>query len=147
MYYRKLTQCNRFEFVRQTSRCVTFDSSEGTVRLSMIPLSHFEDDPHYARVTPPFAPMTTYAAFFADETTDRNRRFWKSLDGDNYAPIHFMSLVGQIRRFARDIVGPRATARNTTHAEASQRNGAYTPPPFLVLHICIVTQNSNKRFL
>ena len=29
--------------------------------------------------------MITYAAFFVDETTHRNRRFWKSLLGDNYA--------------------------------------------------------------
>ena len=40
-----ISRCNRFEFDRQTSRCVTFDSSVGTARLSMIPLSHFEDDP------------------------------------------------------------------------------------------------------
>ena len=40
-----ISRCNQFEFARQTSRCVTFDSSEGTARLSMIPLSYFEDDP------------------------------------------------------------------------------------------------------
>ena len=40
--------------------------------------------------------------------------------------IHCMSLVGQIRRSACDIVGPRATARNATNAKVSQRNKAYT---------------------
>ena len=39
--------------------------------------------------------------------------------------IHCMPLVGQIRRSACDIVGPRATARNATHTKASQRNRAY----------------------
>ena len=88
MYYRKLTQCNRFEFVRQTSRCVSFDSSEGTVRLSMIPLSHFEDDPHYGRVTPPFAPMMiTYVRSCVENVTDKIRRFESSLFGDNYALV------------------------------------------------------------
>ena len=40
--------------------------------------------------------------------------------------IHCMPLIGQIRRSACDIVGPRATARNTTHSKTSQRNKAYT---------------------
>ena len=40
--------------------------------------------------------------------------------------VHCMPLVGQIRRSACDIVGPRATARNATHTKTSQRNKAYT---------------------
>ena len=85
--------CNRFEFDRQTSRCVTFDSSEGTARLSMIPLSHFEDDPHYARVTPPFAPMITYVRSYVVNVTDEIRRFESSLLGDNYALVDTLYMI------------------------------------------------------
>ena len=40
--------------------------------------------------------------------------------------MHCMPLVGQIRRFACDIVGPRATARKATHTKTSQRNKTYS---------------------
>ena len=96
MYYRKLTQCNRFEFVRQTSRCVTFDSLEGIVRLSMIPLSHFEDDPHYARVTPPFAPMITYVRSCVENVKDKIRCFESSLLGDNYALVDTLYMIRRL---------------------------------------------------
>ena len=51
--------------------------------------------------------------------------------------IHYIPLVGQIRRSACDIVGPRATARNATHTThtISQRNKAYSLLLFLILHI------------
>ena len=85
--------CNRFEFDRQTSRCVTFDSSEGTARLSMNPLSHFEDDPHYALVTPPFAPMITYVRSCVENVTDKIRRFQNSLLGDSYALVDTLYVI------------------------------------------------------
>ena len=89
----EIIRCNRFEFDRQTSRCVSFDSSEGTVRLSMIPLSHFEDNPHYGRVTPPFAPMMiTYVRSCVENVTDKIRRFG-SYYGDNYALVDTLYMI------------------------------------------------------
>ena len=75
------------------TQCVTFDSPEGTARLSMIPLSHFEDDPHYARVTPPFAPMITYVRSCVVNVTDKIRRFESSLLGDNYAFVDTLYMI------------------------------------------------------
>ena len=72
------------------------------------------------------------------ETSGRNRRIWKSL-------------VGQTRRSACDIVGPRATARNATYTKTSQRNKTYISL-FSILHVYRVfrawshIQSNLKRF-
>ena len=84
-----IIRCNWFEFGlnRQTSRCVTFDSSEGTAPLSMISLSHFEDDPHYTRVTPPLAPMITYVCSCVENgqnSTFRELAAWRQLCARRY---------------------------------------------------------------
>ena len=59
--------------------------------------------------------------------------------------IHCTYLVGQVRRSACDIVEPRATARNATHTKTSQRNKAYTPLFFFILHIYIYIYTQNIR--
>ena len=98
--------------------------------------------------------MITYAAFFVDETTDRNRRFWNSLLGDNYALVtsnqismhkrdqeswkvtagarnEIVISVNQVFKNARRyIVGPRATARNATHTKPRSVTKR-TPPSFV----------------
>ena len=51
-------------FIHQTSRCILLESSNETDYPSIISLSSRGDDPHYARVTPQFALMITYATFF-----------------------------------------------------------------------------------
>ena len=45
--------------------------------------------------------MIEYTAFFVDETTDRNRRFWKSLLGDICALVDTLYIPRQADKAIR----------------------------------------------
>ena len=89
------------------------------------------DHPHYAWITPSFVPMIRYAAFVWNK---RPKSTFLEVAAWIRSSIHCMSLVGQTRQSACDIVWPRATARNTTCTKTSQRNRTYTSL-FSILHV------------
>ena len=103
-----------------------------------------EKDLHYARIAPPFAPMIRYAAFFWN-----NRPKQQTIDVSGSRCLatimrssrHCMPLVGQIRRSACDIVGPRTTARNATRTKTTQRNKAYISL-FFWYYICNTNESN-----
>ena len=112
-------------FIHPTSRRMLLESSKRTD-------STLEDFLVFSRRRPPLCSghatdMITYAAFFRKQQTEIDVSGSRCLAITMRSSIHCMSLVGQTRRSACDIVGPRATARNATHTKASQRNRAHTP--------------------
>ena len=115
-------------FIHPTSRRVLLESSKRTPStLDHFLVSSQGDEPHYARITPPFAPMIKYRLPCRwKQQTEIDVSGSRCLAATMRSSVHCMPLVGQIRRSACDIVGPRATARNATHTKTSQRNKAYT---------------------
>ena len=59
------------------------------------------------------------------KTTDRNRRFWKSQLGDNYALVD----TSYVPRRAATAIRLRY-CRTASHTKALQRNKAYNTPLF-----------------
>jgi hypothetical protein len=73
------------DFVRQGLRCTRYDFWKETNCPRINSLSSRGDDPHRARITPPLAPMITYADFFVKSKNGSNRRFWNSRPGGNHS--------------------------------------------------------------